>query len=458
MSAPRIPNSEQYWLDKGKDGKKVVIYFHDDLDGIFSAVVIRNYLVNKGFEIIAYGVVNYNDGWQNIDINDEHINVAVDFAENHSSMDIYIDHHGEAYGEDNQSFAIKTNTCSAYEGICYQLGIPVDSLVMEAIDMVDSAKYEDYGLSFRDVLYYDLKEFTRTEKPKLHYTASMNQFIKRGCWKTLIEVVHNTEDISVYKIFDNFKKFYPGNNLWRNSDKEKDFIEDGHWRLGEMRSRTRGVFDTTKPVYTSQQHFIDGCWNTNKTWEISGYQIIGRIAFIPSGTWANALRARAILEEDIEKGIVPEDQVDFILLQYGSTLQMVCFSKIGDLPEERYPILKGGIKMTNIGKYMTSILDNMKEHVYYTDISTFIGSDDDVTKSGGHGGIGSISNIIGKCKEGVFEDVKYLDLIKNKIMQDISGIEWNSMKMFWSDKDSSGSNTEVNRYLKVEDIRNHNDL
>ena len=178
MSAPRIPNSETYWKNKGKVGKKAVIYFHDDLDGIFSAMVMRNYLLKHNFEIHAYGVVNYQEAWKDIEIHEEYINIAVDFSSNHKSMDIYIDHHGAKFGEDNTAYAVKTATSSAYEGICYQLGLPVDSLVLSSIDMVDSAKYPEYGLSFKDTMILDKNHYYQS---RLHYTASLNQIIKRGC-------------------------------------------------------------------------------------------------------------------------------------------------------------------------------------------------------------------------------------------------------------------------------------
>jgi hypothetical protein len=459
MSAPRIPNSEQYWIDKGKVGKSVVIYFHDDLDGIFSAIAIRNYLKNKGFTIVGYGVVNYIDGWKEIEIHNEYINVAVDFAETHPDMDVYIDHHGEAFGSDNTDFAIKTRTSSAYEGILQQLGIAQHGIALDPIDMIDSAKYPEYGLSFRDTMYYDLSHFTRTQKPKLHYTAAMNQFMKRGCWKTLIDVVHNTSDVSVYQIFNNFKKYYPGNN------DGKDYVDDGRWRLGEVRIRTRGDIDARKPVFGSQFEFVQHNQykvfkngNTVTNLFVSGYQIIGNMCFVPSGTWANAIRARAILEEDIEKGVVPENQVKFILLQYGATLQMVCYEKINEIPEDELPLLKSGERVKNLGKYMADLLENMKEHLDYTDPSTYVGSDDDITVAGGHGGIGTISNIVGKVtKEGNFKGTKFLDLIKNKIIQDISGAQWNNLKMTWSNKDEKNDPEPINRFMFVNQIRTNPD-
>jgi hypothetical protein len=41
-ASPRLPKSED-WLKKGKDGKKVAIYLYDDMDGIFTAIEVKNY-------------------------------------------------------------------------------------------------------------------------------------------------------------------------------------------------------------------------------------------------------------------------------------------------------------------------------------------------------------------------------------------------------------------------------
>lgn len=468
MSAPRIPNSIEYWKNKGKIGKKAAIYFHDDLDGIYSAIVMRNYLENNGFEIVAYGVVNYIDGWKNVEIHDGLINVAVDYAENHPSMDVYIDHHGTQYGSENTDFAVKTATSSAYEGICYQLGIPVDELVMASIDMVDSAKYPEYNLSFKDTMILEKDHYYQS---RLHFTASLNQIIKRGCWHTLIEVVHNTKDLSVYEIFNNFKKYYPYNNLDYRTNQPKDFIEDGKWRIGEMIKRTRGdLTNGKKTVFVTQQQFIGVNFNNN-SWNLSGYQIIGNVAFIPSGVWANAIRARGILEKDIEEGIIPKNQVKFIVLQYGSTIQMVCYGKINELDEYYLPrykkdVIKNGVVVkkageltTNIGEYMEYVLYYMKKDLGYTDISTFIGSsDDEVTVAGGHGGIGTISNIVGFVGSGNCKNLKYLDFVKNKIIMDFANIDWSNFKMRWSYEKENGQKRLVNRFKRIGDVRTQEDL
>ena len=122
-SAPRIPKSEEYWLKKGKSGKDVCLIFHDDLDGITSAIIVKKYLKDHGFSIKKYGIINYQEGWQAFRIDSRLITIALDFAEDIPGCDVYIDHHG-VFTEDvritQQRSSIKTKTGSAAEGIAMQ--------------------------------------------------------------------------------------------------------------------------------------------------------------------------------------------------------------------------------------------------------------------------------------------------------------------------------------------------
>jgi len=79
-AAPRLPVKEEYWTKRGKSGKKVALYGHDDLDGIFCMVEMKKWLLNKGFEIVKYGILNYSDGWKYTTLDPNLINIVVDFA------------------------------------------------------------------------------------------------------------------------------------------------------------------------------------------------------------------------------------------------------------------------------------------------------------------------------------------------------------------------------------------
>lgn len=447
-AAPRIPKDENYWLKKGKSGKNVMLYTHDDMDGIFSAIVVKKYLKNAGFNIKGYGVLNYMDGWKYTSLDPKMINVVVDFAsmpepDREDLIDFYVDHHGMYSDDEKEHFkdkpVLKTKTDSAYEGICVQLGYPLNSEILDAIDMIDSAKYTHYKIDWRQLLSFNWEEFKKSENPKLAFAAAFNQFLKRSDHKTLIEVIHNVDDVSIYAIYNAMKKLYPGNNKDFRTGREKDMKKDAEWRLGTMASRTRGR-EAGKTIFKTGEEFI----RRNKSGDslrLDGYQLIGSVAFVPSGTWANALRIRSILLQDYDSGVIPQDhKINFTILQYGNTIQVAAFDDIKKMQDK--PVLKNGKVVDDLGSYMIGLLKNFQDHLGYYEPDTSIGQEE-ITVSGGHGGIGTISNIIGTCKVEPYKGLRFLDMFKNKIITDLSGVKL-PLDLKWADPmESPGREPDV---------------
>jgi len=482
-SAPRIPNSEEYWKRKGKTGKEVCLVFHDDMDGIVSAVIIKKHLIAHGFKIKKYGVINYQEGWQAFQIDSKLITIAVDFADNIPGVDVYIDHHGR-FSEDlirtQKTYAIKTTTGSAAEGIAQQLGVPFSNDTKDWIDMIDSAKYVEYDIDIKCILDFDLKEIVKSKNAKLRFAATMNQLLKRSDHRTFIEVTNACPDASIYNIFRLFKIFYPRNNPNFRSGDEPEFVEDAKLRLDKMKKRTRGEllyrqgYDQGKKIIFNDQNDF---WNSfannlpnpdengdlvnpddpnspeNFKWQLKPgvYQIIGNLMYVPSGTWANPPRAKAIYYQDIESGVIPDDpKRNFVVIQYGNTLQIADLRPMKSVNQEYLPKDKNGNTITDLGKYCSNLVKNFETHLDYQD---------ERTVSGGHWGIGTISNIFGKCKKKNYEGVKFLDLFKNKIINDLSGVKW-GLTMPWNEIELKKviKPDEVNKKLvDIDDIRSENE-
>jgi hypothetical protein len=437
-ASPRLPKSEDYWLKKGKEGKKVALYLHDDMDGIFTAIEVKKYLLNAGFSIEKYGILNYSEGWKYTTLDPKLINIVVDFAnmpgdDRDELVDYYLDHHGIFTPEQKERYKSspvqKMKTGSAYEAICINLGVPQDSLTTEVIDMIDSAKYQDYGISWDRLLDFNIASMKKSKEKRLEFGAAFNQFIKRSDSKTIISVVDNTNDASIYAIYNVMKKVYPMHNLTMggpNRGMPKDFNKDSEWRLGEMQKRTRG-FNSVKKTFNTQAEFVQKFKKGNLI-KIDGYQKIGDLIFVPTGTWANALRARTIVERDLKAGNL-DSEPKFILLQYGGTLQVCGYKK---MEEMELPTLKNGEIVNDLGKYMTELLGNFKKHLGYYNPDTSIGQDE-ITVSGGHGGIGSISNVFGECEIEPYIGQRYVDMFKNKIISDLSGGVSFNLNLKWSE-------------------------
>ena len=487
-SAPRIPNSEDYWTKKGKTGKNVCLILHDDMDGIVSAIIMKNYLIKHGFNIVKYGIVNYNESWTAFKLDPKLINIAVDFAEDSPDIDVYIDHHGKFSEElraTQKKHSIKTATGSAAEGIAQQLGVSFSNDTKNWIDMIDSAKYNEYEIDIRDILDFNLDKIKKSsEDVKLKFAAAFNQLLKRSDHKTFIEVVNASDQPSIYNIYRLFKIFYPKNNPDWKSGNEPGFVDDARIRLAMMQKKTKGegtrqqgYQDGKKIRYMSQKDFwndfsvnlpyveFDDDGNPIKEEDPTSpgnfkrqvkpgvYQIIGNLMYVPSGTWANALRAKAIFSQDVDKGIIPDDpKLNFVLLQYGNTLQLADL-RVGiknmdwtDLPEDKW-----GNPIDNFDHYTKNLVENFRTYLGYP-----TEEEDPRLKAGGHWGIVSISNIFCKCKKKPYEGIKFLDLFKNKIINDISGVEW-SLVMPWNEVEETNKTVkpdEVNlKLLNKKDIR-----
>jgi len=454
-AAPRLPKSEEYWIKRGKEGKNVALYTHDDMDGIFSAIEVKKYLLNAGFKIVKYGVLNYSEGWKYTSLDPKLINVVVDFAnmpgdERDNMIDFYLDHHGSFTEEQIKKYmnspVQKKKTASAYEAICQSLGVPQDSLTLSVIDMIDAAKYQDYGVDWSRLLDFNISDIKKSENKRLEFAAAFNQFLKRSDTKTLIGVIDNCKDASIYSIFNTMKILYPEHNTDRMGN-PKQFMDDSTWRLGEMQKRTKGRGG--KKVYNSQEEFLS-VFQKGGLIQLDGYQLIGDLAFIPTGTWANALRARTIIQNEFKAGKISKEP-KFILLQYGGTLQVCSYKKMDEYGDE-LPKLKSGEVVNDLGAYMTGLLTNFKQHLGYHNPDTSLGQDE-ITVSGGHGGIGSVSNIFDECKISPYKGQRFIDMFKNKIISDLSGVPFN-LNLKWSDpKEFKSKDPEMdNKVIDADEV------
>lgn len=414
-----INDSEEYWKSIGKIGKKCMIYTHDDLDGIMSAILMKEYLKNHGFEIVGYGVVNYTDGWNNIKMDTKYINVCVDFAHDHEDLDIYIDHHGNFNDRTSPKYnvnSVKTHTGSAYEGICQKLGIKTDALILRVIDMVDSARYRHYNVDIKTTMNFDTKSF----KNRLQFAGAFNQLIKRSDYRTLIEVIYNC-NLSVLNIFNGFRLLYPENNIDKKTGEMKDFVVDGRNRIESVIKRNAGLKGRDKEVFWKYKDFIKR-YTVHGELKFSGFQLIGNLAFFPSGSWANPIRARAILSMlDMEE----KTNIIYMLLQYGNSLQIVGYDSLDRIFAVGYAF---GDEVRDLDDYTTKLLRKFMLDYGYTNNKTM---------SGGHRNIGNLSNINGiankKCDGLDCNGIKYLDMFKNQIIKDLSGVnEW-KLNTKWGD-------------------------
>jgi hypothetical protein len=88
----------------------------------------------------------------------------------------------------------------------------------------------------------------------------------------------------------------------------------------------------------------------------------------------------------------------------------------------------------------------------YHNPDTSLGQDE-ITVSGGHGGIGSISNIFDECKISPYKGQRFIDMFKNKIISDLSGVPFN-LNLKWSEpKEFKSKDPEMdNKVIDADEV------
>jgi hypothetical protein len=141
---------------------KAEIYFHQDLDGVTTAIAMKKYLENNGIKVVDAHIIQYGDKEFAVKKNDaqgDTMPVLVDFAHGKPMFVIHTDHHDRQAGaEDTKSTSFR-HSRSNVETISQvvspkELFSPED---IQLISMVDSANYAANEVSVDQVVNYLFK-------------------------------------------------------------------------------------------------------------------------------------------------------------------------------------------------------------------------------------------------------------------------------------------------------------
>lgn len=141
---------------------KAKIYFHQDLDGVTTAIGMKNYLEQHGIEVVDAEVIQYGDKeWaiKKPEGNGEIMPVLVDFAHGKPMFEIHTDHHDtQAGAEETQSTSFRSarsNVETISQTISPKEIFPAEDITL--ISTVDSANFTQYDISVDDVLSFLFK-------------------------------------------------------------------------------------------------------------------------------------------------------------------------------------------------------------------------------------------------------------------------------------------------------------
>ena len=138
---------------------KAEIYFHQDLDGVTTAIAMKKYLEDNGIDVVGAHVIQYGDKEFSVKKNDaqgDTMPVLVDFAHGKPMFKIHTDHHDKQVGaekETSKSFRqARSNVETISQIISPRELFPSADILL--ISTVDSADFVRQGLTPEDVVNY----------------------------------------------------------------------------------------------------------------------------------------------------------------------------------------------------------------------------------------------------------------------------------------------------------------
>jgi hypothetical protein len=147
---------------------KAEIYFHQDLDGVVSALGMKNYLENYGIEVIGSHVIQYGDKEFSVkkpDASGDVMPVLVDFAHGKPIFKIHTDHHDTQSGVEDETSTQFKGARSNVETISQTIS-PTDIFTDEDVMMintVDSADYAKHDIEPEQVMNF-IRDFEKGDQ------------------------------------------------------------------------------------------------------------------------------------------------------------------------------------------------------------------------------------------------------------------------------------------------------
>ena len=193
---------------------KAKIYFHQDLDGVATAIAMKKYLEDNGLKVVDSEIIQYGDkefSVKKLDANGDTMPVLVDFAHGKPMFVIHTDHHDRQAGAEETGATSFRPSRSNVETIS-QIVSPKDIFPetdLRLISTVDSADYAKYDITPEQVINYlfKLDKDSDLRKNKFAMGLVLNKLLLafKNKPKFLENLVMNAEP-SLYSILNQIKK------------------------------------------------------------------------------------------------------------------------------------------------------------------------------------------------------------------------------------------------------------
>jgi hypothetical protein len=154
-----------------KEFNKANIYFHIDLDGITSAIAMKEYLDSYNIKTTKFHAIQYGEKEYDLEIPEkDSLPVLVDFSNGKIEFKIHTDHHEFQTGVATKSTLFK-KTKSNVGIISNEISAKqiFSSTDVESIDTIDSASFAEKNIKPEDIIKFQFK----TDKEKSSKENSM---------------------------------------------------------------------------------------------------------------------------------------------------------------------------------------------------------------------------------------------------------------------------------------------
>jgi hypothetical protein len=212
---------------------KAEIYFHQDLDGVTTAIAMKKYLENNGIDVVGAHIIQYGDKEFAVKKNDAEgdvMPVLVDFAHGKPMFKIHTDHHDKQVGAEKGTSKSFRQARSNVETIS-QVVSPKDlfpSSDILLINTVDSADFAKHGIAPEEVVnyLYRFDKETSLQKNKLLLGFVINKLLlafknKPGFLESLVM----DSEPSLLSILTNIKSWMKAANSPKPQELQKNAEE-----------------------------------------------------------------------------------------------------------------------------------------------------------------------------------------------------------------------------------------
>jgi hypothetical protein len=222
-----------------KEFNDVIIVTHQDLDGIISAIGMKHYFENQGFNVTGVQIIQYGDKEWSLKKSDPDKKILYclcDFAHGKPMFTIHLDHHDRQAGVESGTSTNFRSARSNAETIS-QIVSPKDLFTNEDIllvSTVDSANYSAQNISVDQVINYlfklDKSESASRNKMLLGLVANKLLLAFKNKPGFLEELVMTTTP-SLMNLVQNIKRL---------------MIEKGYAKIPDLQKNRQGYIDQMK--------------------------------------------------------------------------------------------------------------------------------------------------------------------------------------------------------------------